>query len=299
MKYFFINMNNISWHISFILINKIKKKLMNKIVIFAFVTLSFLGFISCNNKPASKAKTTEEFIEDTIFSLKEVLEKNKLIDSISNHKQGVAIMIDKPTEEEKDYVVKVGYNGNERFETYFIFCYNQNTKEISIIDPISGSKLPLETWRNNLKENIYVTKGMDLVNTEKIGNLSIGLSENKTIEILGNPDKKSEANKWETDGLMHQEWYYMSKGIELDLCWDDKKHKEIFRITINKPCDYKTSRNIGIGSTIKDVETAYSQEIDKNRITETAIIAGSEFGGLIFTIENNLVVSIFLGSAAE
>lgn len=257
------------------------------------------GLISCNNKPVSKAKTTEELIEDTIFSLKEVQEKNKLVDSISNHKQSIAIMIEKPTDKDKEYIINVGYNGNERFETYYIFYFNPETKQISIEDVIGGSKLPLETWRNNLKENIYVTKGMDLVNTEKIGNLSIGLSESKTIEILGNPEKKSEVIRWETDGLNHQEWYYVSKGIELDLCWDNKKHKEIFRITINKPCDYKTSRNIGIGSTIKEVETAYSQEIDKNRITETAIIAGSEFGGLIFTIENNLIVSIFLGSAAE
>jgi hypothetical protein len=89
----------------------------------------------------------ENYIVDTIFSLKEVREKNKYIDSFTNHRKGIAAMVNKSSENKYEYEIAVGYNGEDRFETYNIFYFDSATKQISILDVISGDKIGLEDWR--------------------------------------------------------------------------------------------------------------------------------------------------------
>ena len=83
------------------------------------------------------------------MSLKEVIESDKHINAISHHKKGIAFMIEEPNVDEKDYYARVGYNGEERFETYYNFYINPTTKQITIDEPISGERLTLEEWRKN------------------------------------------------------------------------------------------------------------------------------------------------------
>jgi len=62
----------------------------------------------------------EERITDKIFALPEVKEKGKFIDSLTHHKNGVSIMIYvKPSAKAPYYWVKVGYDGEVKFETYY------------------------------------------------------------------------------------------------------------------------------------------------------------------------------------
>ncbi len=270
------------------------------------ITLSIYSLIfilfSCSSSQTSTTSSgglTEKFVEDTIMSLQEVKEKNFLIDSITNHKHGISIIVEKPNQDEPTFHVQAGYNGPNRFETYFHFYVDTTSKKISVDDFASGQRILLNDWRKQNADSIYLNLGMALLESEDLNGLKIGMLEGKIIELIGNPDETSNATKWESDGLNHQTWTYKTKGIELDVRWEKGKAKEIFTMTITKPCSYKTAREIGIGSTKEQVRDAYKIEVDPRENNENSIIAGSVFDGMVFQFEKNTVKSIFIGAGAE
>lgn len=132
------------------------------------------------------------------------------------------------------------------------------------------------------------------------GDLLLGLSQSKTIELLGQPESKSKAEQWDADGLIHQDWFYKSKGIELNM--ESEKlngEQKIFSVTITQPCTFKTKKNMGIGSTYNEVMAAYEKEIDKSASDKSVIVIGSVYGGIIINFENDKAVKLFFGAAAE
>ena len=134
---------------------------------------------------------------------------------------------------------------------------------------------------------------------EKIGFLSLGISEDIVLKNLGDPEKKSTARIWGADGMEHQSWYYPAKGLEFDMVRKDGK-QVVDRISIERPCDYKTQRGIQIGSSAADVQTAYKNEINPQYgAPDSSIVAGTVFGGIIFGIKDGRVHSIFVGASAE
>jgi len=264
-----------------------------------FLGLTLLVILSNCNAKENKS-VTENSIRDTIMSLPEVKVKNALIDSISNHKNGISLIIEKPTESEKDFYIQAGYNAEERFETYFHFYFNPQTKVISVMDIMDGKKISLEKWRTSYQsDSLYLEYGMNLLTNDSIGILKFDLSEKVFNKFLGKADSTSVPLKWETDGLFHQECYYKSKGVMLDICWEKPSEKRIFRITINAPCSLATARKIKIGSLRKDVFKAYEKEIDMKSFDFNSVIAGSVFAGMVFEFENDKVKSIFIGASAE
>ncbi|OQB16018.1 MAG: hypothetical protein BWY15_00145 [Firmicutes bacterium ADurb.Bin193] len=146
----------------------------------------------------------------------------------------------------------------------------------------------------------YSEIGFELMNSESIGALKIGLSDNDVIKALGEPEEKSEMEIWGADGENHQTWNYKSKGIQLDMI-GDLKNQVINSMSIKSPCDFKTKRGIGIGSSRTDVSAAYKNEInnDDPSVNQSVLIAGSVYGGIIFSFENGTLTTIFIGAAAE
>ena len=151
-------------------------------------------------------------------------------------------------------------------------------------------------------------KGVNNSNTDMtqqdyggVGELTIGLSHSKVIELLGEPASKSKKEEWGADGLMHQDWLYTNKGIVLNMSSEkSQSRQEIFSITISSPCAYKTKKNVGIGSSYKDVMAAYEKDIDKSNSNTTTITVGSIYGGIIFTFgKDDKADTIFIGAAAE
>jgi predicted small secreted protein len=139
-----------------------------------------------------------------------------------------------------------------------------------------------------------------LMREESLGVLRYGLGEKDVIDALGEPEEKAEAAEWGADGLIHQSWYYKTKGMELNMVKQDDKFN-VFTIKISKPCGYKTKKGIGIGSSRKDVEAAYESEINQaeNSDDSTSLVAGSIYGGVFFTLKDDKVTEIFFGAAAE
>jgi hypothetical protein len=147
----------------------------------------------------------------------------------------------------------------------------------------------------------YYKIGSEIDSKESLFILNNSLSGDDVIKIWGEPESKSEAIEWGADGLVHQDWYYRSTGIELGLVRNDENEQIVFSINLQSPCTLKTSRGIGIGSTKEEVWKAYEHEInpEENNMDLPDVVVGSVYGGIIFNFENDLVTSIFIGAAAE
>lgn len=141
--------------------------------------------------------------------------------------------------------------------------------------------------------------GYTIMENESIGKIKYGLSLPEVIKIYGKPNKETKSIIWGSDGEHHQTVKYLNEGIELDVIGDPGTQKKVNMITITKPSELKTLKNIGIGSDYNDVENAYKDQISTDFSNDTSIVVGSIYGGLIFTLKSNKVESIFMGAAAE
>lgn len=146
----------------------------------------------------------------------------------------------------------------------------------------------------------YLSIGFDLMKNDSLGSLKINLNWENVIKTLGEPEEKSETVVWGADGLEHQSWIYTTKGIILDIVKDENS-ATLNSIHISSPCTFKTRRGIGVGSKRSEVFDAYKSEIEPAESEEAPgfIIAGSIYGGIIFSLENDSVSEIFIGAGAE
>ena len=175
--------------------------------------------------------------------------------------------------------------------------------------PINSPHLP-----SQLGEEIYVKIIQKLLITENresdpftvmreesLGELKINLSAQQVIQLLGNPTQKGQVEFWAGDALYHQYWYYPNQGITLSMASETEKGQQnIGFIKLVSPSRLPTKRGIKIGSSIEEVSLAYAKEKDQEMsIPDQTFIAGSIYGGLIFTFDKGRVIEIFLGAAAE
>lgn len=106
---------------------------------------------------------------------------------------------------------------------------------------------------------------------------------------------------WEADGLYHRTYINRTTRDEINVSCPDSlcSVASIFSVGVNESSSSKTSRGIGIGSTAEEVRRAYSGLVNAEESNDSTIIAGSVYGGLIFTLRNGKVIEIFMGAAAE
>lgn len=151
----------------------------------------------------------------------------------------------------------------------------------------------------NLQELNFEDLGFELMGKETLNELRIGLTKIEIEEILGVAPEISTDELWEADGQYHQTYFFKNQGIELDMIGDNDKLKKVNMITITHPCNFKTSKNIAIGSKLKDLQIAYVDYFNKEFSDNETFVAGSIYGGVIFSLKNDKVTSIFIGAAAE
>lgn len=136
----------------------------------------------------------------------------------------------------------------------------------------------------------------------QLGNLKLGQPSGEVVEALGEPDSRSKAQEWGADGLMHEDWAWKEKGLVINFA-SEKGNTEtgrtVFSITARAPSSLKTMAGIGVGNTNDEVREAYKKEINLEESGDDQIIIGSMYGGIIFTLKDKKVVSVFLGAAAE
>jgi hypothetical protein len=140
-----------------------------------------------------------------------------------------------------------------------------------------------------------------LLNEEKIGDFGLGLSEKDLKGKIPCPLKRGKEDLSEVDGNYEQLWDYPACGLSFYMSSEKKGgSKTISSITVTSPSKLKTKRGIQIGDSEQAVIQAYQHEKDAESTVPTKeFVAGSIYGGLIFQFQNNQVISIFLGAAAE
>ena len=149
--------------------------------------------------------------------------------------------------------------------------------------------------------NSLLEAGFDLMERESLGGwLKLGLSEREILAQLGEPSQKGEDIFWGAIGMYVQKWEYRDRGITLQMESEKPgQPKQILSLTISTPCSLKTNAGIGIGSSQEEVIQAYHHYQDNSYGGDNSFIAGTVYGGLIFSFENEQVSQIFIGAAAE
>jgi len=165
----------------------------------------------------------------------------------------------------------------------------------AITSAMAGESLVEDSVDLSVKNDDEI--GFELLKSESIGDLKIGLSALKTKELIGAPAERSKAEKWEADGEVHQNWLYTKEGITLEMVGEGDQM--INSISIIAPCKFKTKKQIGIGSSKDEVLKAYNVAIDGSAGESDNITVGTVYGGLMFNFENGKVNSVFIGSSAE
>lgn len=165
----------------------------------------------------------------------------------------------------------------------------------------SEATTPLDTSIETT-EDILAQKqetGMELMDTETIGKLHLGLSYSDVVAILGEAEEVSEAYVSEIDAEKHQTYNYPKKGISLSFILPEDRKNELTEIEIKAPSDLVTSRKIGIGSAYDETLAAYKNVLDVDFTSDDQIVAGSIYGGVVFNFENKKVMRMFIGASAE
>ena len=147
----------------------------------------------------------------------------------------------------------------------------------------------------------FAADGLDLLRTERIGALRIGLSEGEVKKRIHCILKRGPEELWGADGAYHQKWEFVGCGITLGMVSDKKGAPTLVEsVSLVNPSILKTKRGIRIGSTAQEVMKAYKSQWNReDSKTFGCFVAGSIYGGILFNFENGKVSRIFLGAAAE
>lgn len=140
-----------------------------------------------------------------------------------------------------------------------------------------------------------------LLENETLGKIKLGQKAAELAALIGKPDRKGKETEWAATGDWVQEWQFKSQGIAVNMASATKGGaKTVLTITAAAPCKLATARGIHIGSTSAEVTKAYGDVQDKEQTDgDKTFVAGSVYGGVIFTFASGKVSQIFIGAAAE
>ena len=147
----------------------------------------------------------------------------------------------------------------------------------------------------------FAAKGSDLLDSERIGSLRIGLSESDVKLSTSCALQRGPEKLWGADGAYHQTLRCDACGLRLGMVSEKRGGpKHIESITLVAPGTLATSRGIRIGSAEQAVRKAYRAEWNREESKQSGnFVAGSIYGGLLFEFQDGKVIQIFLGAAAE
>lgn len=136
------------------------------------IMIAIFSLFSCNNEPKlteqktsnqidnirtpnqkiSSQETFETKVVDTLSKLDFIHKKHLFIDSVTNHKHGIAFITDSLIDSNTDVFVRAGFNGEDRFETHYQFYINPSTMQIKVYDAIEDIQIPLVDYIKKTKQ---------------------------------------------------------------------------------------------------------------------------------------------------
>lgn len=140
-----------------------------------------------------------------------------------------------------------------------------------------------------------------LLSGERLGKITLGQKAEAVLQLFGKPHSKGKDNFWEATGEWVQEWRFPNHGLTLAMASGKKGGaKTVSSITSAAGCTLATARGIKVGSSEANVRKAYGNvEAKTESQPGESFVAGSIYGGVIFTFKSGKVTSIFIGAAAE
>ena len=94
----------------------------------------------------------ENKILDTLMKIGIIKRNNSYIDSVTNHKHGIAFIIDKINKGDTDILIQAGFNGTDRFEIHYQIYINPRTMDIKFYDPVDDKKLSIKEYEKREAE---------------------------------------------------------------------------------------------------------------------------------------------------
>jgi hypothetical protein len=140
-----------------------------------------------------------------------------------------------------------------------------------------------------------------LMKIEKLGELKLEMTEAQLKQVLPAQPARAREQLWGADGQYHQKWTYAQRGLRLSMVSEKKgAAKTLESIECSARCTLKSTRGVGVGSPLADVQKAYAAEFNKEESKLPGIfVAGTIYGGLIFNFKAGTVSVMYLGAAAE
>jgi len=92
----------------------------------------------------------EAKIIDTLMKISFVKKTNEYLDSLTDHRHGIAFIMDSVASNEIS--IMAGYNGPERFETYYNFTVYPKSFDIMIEYPDTGELVSIDQYIKLKKE---------------------------------------------------------------------------------------------------------------------------------------------------
>ena len=135
-----------------------------------------------------------------------------------------------------------------------------------------------------------------MIKQEAIGELHYGMSRTDALKYVA---AKPQFDKiMDEPGAVSQIVEFVEAGIQLELISDEiTSPQRVNFISVAAPCALKTKKGIHIGSSEAEVVAAYKEHRDAEASEAGKFfVAGSDYDGLMFSIENGKVVRIFIGS---
>jgi len=136
-----------------------------------FYSVLLISLVACNTTPEQKEPVVKDSVTEVakpdsamtyihsfsdtaleskitakLMKLPFVIKANSYIDSFSEHRHGIAFMVNKPEQGDTDLSVQAGYNGYQRFETYFRFYVNPQTLDIKVYDAVKDKRLTVKEY---------------------------------------------------------------------------------------------------------------------------------------------------------
>ena len=116
--------------------------------VLGILLLLSLSLTACQSQP--QKFLTEDEVVDLVLALPLTPKVYSQIKKATQGQGGVSVIVE-PQEAieqgQKYYVVRIGYNGNERYETYHLLYVNKQDKnDILVVDTIEDTIIPLAQW---------------------------------------------------------------------------------------------------------------------------------------------------------
>ena len=177
-----------------------------------------------------------------------------------------------------------------------IVSCNQNVDSENAVEQAT-KKIEVEEVLQIDENTDYSEIGFQLMETESIGSLKLEMKVEDIEIATGEPHDVTDFEYWGADGYEHQSRFYQDSTIDIDFIKLDNGDIVSNMIFIKNNPEFKTSNNVGVGSTTQDIIKAYNGQISD--FSNSSTIVGTIYGGIFFYLDDDKVTSFFLGASTE